>query len=86
MSEAVVSTLLVLSVLIGIGGASYLAFSSSKFWGELITELAVKAWPQIRELITARMTPEEEAEWRAAVRAGREDEFMRKRRGAPPKG
>jgi hypothetical protein len=36
--------------------------------------------------ITKRMTPEEEAEWRKAERAGRGDEWRRKRLGLPPKG
>lgn len=36
--------------------------------------------------ITKRMTPEEESEWRKAERAGRGDEWRRKRLGLPPKG
>ena len=36
--------------------------------------------------ITQRMTPEEEAEWRKAEKAGRGEEWRRKRLGLPPKG
>lgn len=87
MSDGLLTTLLVLSVLIGIGGASYIVFRSPAFWGDVLTELANKAWPQIRELLTKRMTPEEEAKWRKAQRLPDGDaEFQRKRRKAPPKG
>ena len=86
VSDGLVTALLVLSVLIGIGGASFLVFRSPAFWGDVASELAAKAWPRIRELLTKRMTPEEESEWRKAERAGRGEEWRRKRLGLPPKG
>jgi hypothetical protein len=52
--------------------------------------MAVEVWraamPEFKRIITQRMTPEEEAEWRKAERAGRGDEWRRKRLGLPPKG
>jgi hypothetical protein len=36
--------------------------------------------------LSKRMTPEEEADYQKAVRAGRGDEWLRRRRGQPPKG
>jgi hypothetical protein len=52
VSDGVVVSLLVLSVLLGIGGASFLVFRSPAFWGDVIKELFSKAWPLIVGVIT----------------------------------
>jgi len=86
MSEGVIVFALIVAVLIGVGAASFLVLRTPAFWGEVVRELATKAWPQILAILSKRMTPEEEDEWRKAERAGRGDEWRRKRLGLPPKG
>jgi hypothetical protein len=79
VSDGAITTLLVLSVLIGIGGASYAVFSSPKFWGNVIKEIALKAWPAIQQVLTKRMDPETEKRWRECERRGGKWDHMRKR-------
>jgi hypothetical protein len=87
MSEGLVVFALVVAVLIGVGAASFLVMRTPAFWGEVIKELATKAWPQIWAILSKRMPAEQEAEWRKSQRLPDGDtEFNRKRRGAPPKG
>jgi hypothetical protein len=86
MSEGVIVFALIVAVLIGVGAASFLVMRTPAFWGEVVRELATKAWPQILAILSKRMTPQEEVEWRKAERAGRGDEWRRKRLGLPPKG
>ena len=80
MSDALVVSALVAAVLIGVGAAAFLVMRSPAFWGDVATELATKAWPQLLRLLTKRMPPEEEAEMRREYRAGRGDEWLRNRR------
>jgi hypothetical protein len=70
VSDGVITTLLVLSVLIGIGGASFMVFRSPAFWGDVISEIATKAWPEIVKVFTKRMDPETEKAWRDCQRRG----------------
>jgi hypothetical protein len=79
MSDGVITTLLVLSVLIGIGGASFMVFRSPAFWGDVISEIATKAWPEIVKVFTKRMDPETERRWRECERRGGKWDHMRKR-------
>lgn len=53
---------------------------------DLLVGLAGSMLKAALPFITKRMTPEDEEEWRKAERAGRGEEWLRKRRGAPPKG
>lgn len=53
---------------------------------DLLVGLAGSMLKAALPFIMKRMTPEEEAEWRQAERAGRGDEWRRKRLGLPPKG
>lgn len=80
MSDALVVSALVAAVLIGVGAAAFLVMRSPAFWGDVATELATKAWPQLLRLLTKRMPPEEEAEMQREYRAGRGDEWLRKRK------
>lgn len=64
----------------------YWAFRSPKFIGRLTKYASKQVWKAVQPEITRPMPAEEQAQWRAAERAGRGEEFMRKRRGAPPKG
>lgn len=73
-------------LLLGIGAGGYLVAQRPTFWAGLAVVLITKAWPYISAYLAKRMTPTEEAEWRREVLAGRGDEWLRKRRGAPPKG
>lgn len=86
MSDGVIVSALVVAVLLGVGSAAFLVMRSPAFWGDVIQQLALKAWPQIKQVLTKRMTPEEEAEWRKAVLAGRGDEWLRERARKKRKG
>jgi hypothetical protein len=79
MSDGVITALLVLSVLIGIGGASFMVFRSPAFWGDVISEIASKAWPEIAKVFTKRMDPETEKRWRECERRGGKWNHMKKR-------
>lgn len=79
MSEGAVVSALVVAVLLGVGSAAFLVLRSPAFWGDVAKELVSKAWPQIKAVVTKRMTEAEEAEWRQAQREGRGDEWLRKR-------
>jgi hypothetical protein len=79
MSDGVITALLVLSVLIGIGGASFMVFRSPAFWGDVISEIASKALPQIKHVLTKRMDPETEKRWRECERRGGKWNHMKKR-------
>lgn len=68
-----------------IGGATLgtaMIVRSPNFWFGLIAAGVKAALP----FVMKQMSPEEQASWREAERAGRGDEWLRKRRGAPPKG
>jgi hypothetical protein len=69
-------------VLVGATAGTALVVRQPVFWSGLVIAMFKAAVP----ILTKRMTPEQEAEWRAAERAGRGDEWLRKRRKAPPKG
>lgn len=84
--ETLITVALVAAVLIGVGAAAFLVMRSPAFWYDVGAQFASKAWPAIFALLTKRMPADEEAAWREAEKAGRGDEWARKRRGAPPKG
>ena len=87
MSEGLVVFSLVVAVLIGVGAASFLVMRTPAFWGEVISELATKAWPQIWAVLSKRMPADQEAEWRKAQRLPDGDkDWKRRRLGLPPKG
>lgn len=70
------------AVLVGVAAGTALVVRNPVFWAGLGTAVLKAALP----VILKRMKPEDEASWREAERAGRGDEWLRKRRGAPPKG
>jgi len=75
------------AVILGVAAISvYWAFQSPTFVAGLTALAAGAVWKALAPAIAKRMTLEDEAAWQAAERAGRGDEFMRRRRGAPPKG
>lgn len=74
--------LLIVAVLAGVTAGTVLVVRSPNFWGGLIVGIVEAIMPYI----TRRMTPEEEAQFREAERAGRGEEWLRKRRGGPQKG
>ena len=81
-----ITVALVAAVLIGVGAAAFLVMRSPAFWYDVGAQFLNKAWPQILAVLTKRMTPEEEAAYLKEYRAGRGEEWLRRRRGAPPKG
>lgn len=66
--------------------ALWRAFRSPAFVAGLAAIATRAAAKAIVTKVGARMSPEEEAAWRAAERRGQGDEWLRRRRGAPPKG
>lgn len=74
------------AVVIGAACGTALVVRRPQFWAAIAVEAWRAAAPEFLRIITMRMTPEEEAEWRKAERAGRGDEWRRKRLGLPPKG
>lgn len=73
--------------LLGVAAFSvWYAFQSPTFVAGLTTLAAGVAAKAIKEKVVARLPPNEEAAWREAEKAGRGDEWRRKRNGFPPKG
>ena len=70
------------AVLVGVTAGTVLVVRNPNFWGGLIVGIVNAVMPYMAK----RMTPEEEAEWRKAERAGRGEEWRRRRLGLPPKG
>ena len=68
------------------GAGVYFVLRTPAFWGAVVGQIAAVLLPAIRQLIIKDMSPEETKEWHKAIRRGSDDEFQRKRRGAPPKG
>jgi hypothetical protein len=79
VSDGVVVSLLVLSVLIGIGGASFLVFRSPAFWGDVIKELFSKAWPQIWAILSKPESPEVRKARQRCERMGGKWDWHRKK-------
>lgn len=68
------------AVLLAVAAAAvWFAFQRPDFVGGLIAVAAAAAIKAALPQITKRMPPEEEAEWRKAERAGRGDEWLKKR-------
>lgn len=86
MSEGVIVSALVMAVLLGVGSAAFLVMRSPAFWGDVGKELLTKAWPQIWAVLSKRMVPEEEEDYRRAYRAGRGDEWLKDRMRRKRKG
>ena len=70
------------AVLVGVTAGTVLVVRNPVFWGEFVVGIVQAMMPYI----TKPMTPAEESEWRKAERAGRGEEWRRKRLGLPPKG
>lgn len=79
MSEAVIVSMLVLAVLTGVGAAAFLVMRSPSFWAEVGTNIFRAMMPKIIEIVSKRMPPEKEAEWRDCLRRGGEWDHIRKR-------
>lgn len=74
-------------LLLGVAAwAVWRAFQTPKFIGRLTQYASKQVWRAVKPQITRPLPADEEEAWRKAVRRGTDDEFMRKRRGAPPKG
>ena len=75
------------AALLGVAALSvYGAFQSPDFVMGLFGAMLVAGYKAIEPILAKRMTPEDEASWRAAERAGRGEEWRRRRLGLPPKG
>lgn len=77
---------LLISALVGITAGAFLVAQRPTFWMGLGMAALKAAWPYIIKYLGKRMSPEEEADYQRAVRAGRGDDWLRRRRGQPPKG
>lgn len=63
------------AMLLGIAAAAFLVARRPEFW----FGLGVVIFRAVLPVLARRMPPQEEAEWRAAERAGRGDEWLRNR-------
>lgn len=81
-----ISVLCIVAVLAGLFAGAAMVARSPTFWVGLGVAVFRAGFPFVAAYVAKRMTPEEEAAWRKAERAGRGEEWLRKRRGAPPKG
>ena len=70
------------AVLVGAAAGTALVVRNPQFWWDIVAVAFTAALP----FFAKRMTPQEEDEWRKAERAGRGDEWRRRRLGLPPKG
>lgn len=75
-------------ILVGLGlvAGAFIFARRPDFWIEFGVRLSAIILPLVWRYLSKRMTPEEEADYQRAVRAGRGDEWLRRRRGQPPKG
>ena len=64
----------------------YGSFQSPAFVAGLSAIAGVALWGVIKPIITKRLPADKEEEWRKAERAGRGDEWRRRRLGLPPRG
>ena len=74
------------AVVIGAACGTALVVRRPQFWAGIAVEVWRAAAPEFMKIVTKRMTPEEEEAYLREYRAGRGEEWLRKRRGAPPKG
>ena len=79
MSDTLIVSLLVLAVLTGVGAASFFVIRSPAFWAEVGEKLLRALLPKIIEIVSARMPPEKEAEFRRTILQGREWDHVNKR-------
>ena len=79
MSDGLIVALLVAAVLIGVAAAAFLVMRSPSFWADAGKQLFNAILPEVIHVVSKRMTPEEESEWRKAERQGRGDEWLRNR-------
>lgn len=74
-------------LLFGVAAFSvYIAFRSPKFIAGLTAIASSAAWKALKPIVVKQRTPEQQAQDRAEYRAGRGDEYWRRRNGGPPKG
>ena len=66
-------------VLLGLGAGAFLVAQRPSFWIELGGRLGKALLPLAWRYVTKRMSPEEEAAGRQAVRRGQGDEWLRER-------
>ena len=75
------------AVLLGAAAlGAYWAFQSPTFVAGLTALAAAAAWKVIAPAVARRRAPEDEKKDAAEYRAGRGDQYWRRRTGAPPKG
>lgn len=79
MPDWLIASLLALAVLTGVGAAAFLVLRSPAFWADVGSKLFAAMLPKIIEVMSKRMTPEQEAEFQKAVRQGREWDHINKR-------
>lgn len=79
MSDGLIVSALVIAVLVGVTGAAFLVMRSPAFWADAGKQLFSAMLPEITRILTKRMPPDEEAEYRRAVLQGRGDEWLKDR-------
>ena len=66
-------------VLLGLGAGAFLVARRPSFWIEFGRRLGKALLPLAWRYVSKRMSPQEEAAWRAAERRGQGDEWLRER-------
>jgi hypothetical protein len=66
-------------LLIGIGAGGFVVAQRPSFWLGLISAAVQPILPLLLAIVTKRMTPEKEQEWRDCLRRGGEWDHHRKR-------
>lgn len=84
--EIVALVVTLAAAFVGVAALVFLVGQRPAFWVGMAVAVFRRAWPVILAFVMRRMAAEEEAAWRDAERRGQGDEWLRKRRGAPPKG
>ena len=64
-------------VLLGLGAGAFLVAQRPSFWIEFGSRVAKALLPLAWRYVSKRMSPEEEAAWRAAERRGQGDQWLK---------
>ena len=79
MPDGLIISLLAGAVLLGVGSAAFLVMRSPKFWSDVVSELALKAWPEIKKIITKPESEEvRKARQQCERMGGKWDPFRKK--------
>lgn len=79
MSEGIVVSALVVSVLIGVGAAAFLVMRSPTFWLDMGQQLAQRLAPEILKYLSKPLSPEDQKKLEQSIRRAEEWDNFNKR-------